>query len=177
MNKLFLAAGHTGARTGAKKYLDEGAETIRLRNDLKNELLKSGVHVVIDSDRASLSEVITSIKSRATFRDYVLDLHFNAGGGTGVEAFVNDNATEEENGMALGLCMCVCVSRVLGIKNRGVKKQGQSARGKLGIFGINANVVLLEVCFVDSKPDSDSYKFNYSELVKSLAEVIKKNMR
>lgn len=175
MSKLFLTAGHNGAGTGAKKHIDEGAETIRLRNDLKNELLKSGVNVVIDSDRSSLPEVIASIKSRATFSDYVLDLHFNAGGGTGVEAFVNDNATEEENGMALGLCMCV--SRVLGIKNRGVKKQGQSARGKLGIFGINANVVLLEVCFVDSKPDSDSYKFNYSELVKSLAEVIKKNMR
>ena len=119
--------------------------------------------------------MIASIKSRATFSDYVIDLHFNAGGGTGVEAFVNDNATEEENGMALGLCMCV--SRVLGIKNRGVKKQGQSVRGKLGIFGINANVVLLEVCFVDSKPDSDSYRFNYSGLVKSLADVIKENMR
>ena len=175
MSKLFLTAGHTGAGTGAKKYLDEGAETIRLRNDLKNELSWYGVHVVIDSDRASLSEVITSIKSRATFSDYVLDLHFNAGGGTGVEAFVNDNATVEENSMALGLCMCV--SRVLGIKNRGVKKQGQSARGRLGILGIDANAVLLEVCFVDSKSDSDSYKFNYSELVKSLSEVIKKNMR
>lgn len=175
MNKLFLTAGHNGAGTGAKKYLDEGAETIKLRNDLKHRLELNGVQVIADNDSQPLAQVIAAIKSKMTFNDYVIDLHFNAGGGTGVEAFTNNNPTAEESRLASDMCMTV--SRVLGIRNRGVKKESQSNRGKLGILQLNAQTVLLEVCFVDSQDDADEYRAKYYELVEELAEIIAKNVK
>ena len=50
MRHIYITAGHRGAHTGASGIIDEGAETIRLRNAIADELRRRRVTARTDSD-------------------------------------------------------------------------------------------------------------------------------
>lgn len=157
--KYYINAGHRGKGTGAVGFIDEGSETIALRDLVSTELMKTGAIVVKDDDKAQLSAVVKSINSTCTKDDVCVDIHFNAASNksaTGVECLVRQNAPEKEKALAKDICQRL--AGVIQIKNRGVKSDNEGAHSRLAMCSdIRCTAVLVEVCFVSNEDDSKKY--------------------
>lgn len=180
MRKVYLIAGHNGKGTGACGLFDEGEETIKFRDILDNALCAKNYCPETDFDKEDdkLNEVVRWLTNEVNPDDLCIDIHFNAGASsaTGTEVFVPDVSTDFEYNIAKE--MCNCISSVLGIKNRGVKKESSSARGKLAMLsGFNCQQILIEICFCTNSSDVDSYQKFKHELAKNLASVIVKHLK
>lgn len=164
--KVIVNAGHTKAGTkgsGAVGYLVESNETRAVSKELI-KLLKEKGYTVIDAtvDTAfSQSDYLKKAVSIANSKngDLFLSIHFNAGGGKGVEAYTWRGEQVKE---AVSICKGL---NKLGFRNRGVK----DGSGMYVIKKTKMKAVLLEVCFVDTKSDVDLYK---KLGAKKIAEVI-----
>lgn len=157
--------GHTISGTigcGAVGRIDESVETRLVGNKLI-ELLKAGGHTVINctNDRASsVSENLNEIcrMANAQYLDLFVSIHFNAGGGKGVEVYTYggkkfDAATDA----------CNYISN-LGFNNRGIKDGSNLAV----VRRTDAKSMLIEVCFVDSD-DADVYKkMSYTKIAEAI---------
>ena len=79
MKKIGLIAGHRGAGTGAKgNGLDEGSETIVLRNLIEDYLLRYNVIPIVDQEKEDLKGVVAQLKKTLSKEDICIDIHFNA---------------------------------------------------------------------------------------------------
>ena len=169
--KVYLIAGHNGKGTGAKGFIDEGAETICLRNAIAKELKELLIDVTIDDDFTPLTKVVQWLRSMVSKKDICIDIHFNASSNqqaNGSEIFVPDNATEDENALAFMLQNTILA--VLETKNRGVKRESESLHGKLAMLsGFDCCNILIEVCFVTNKEDAEKYNSNFNQLARELA--------
>ena len=65
-------------------------------------------------------------------------------------AKIDANQTE----IQFATAMAKTISDTLKIKNRGVKSEILSHRGRLGILHITNNSILIEVCFISNKRDN-----------------------
>lgn len=103
-----------------------------------------------------------------------IEFHFNAAAtGHGAECVIADCASEKSKKIATELSELV--SKTLNITNRGVKRECQSARGKLGFLNkINSPSVICEIGFVTSVEDMSSYKINFYIFVDAIVDFIKK---
>ncbi|AYQ31371.1 N-acetylmuramoyl-L-alanine amidase [Runella sp. SP2] len=179
---IYLLAGHTvqnGRGTGAFGIdgFDEAVEAVKLRNDITAALRARGVKVANEVNTSPLAQVVAWLRSLVKKEDKVIDIHFNAAGpaATGVEVLIDDTPTEVERQFAEKLA--ATISRTLGIRRRGVlgvKRESESQHSSLAIIsGPSVAInVLIEVCFLSNKNDVDSYRKNYAELVKNLADAI-----
>lgn len=172
--KIFLSAGHRGKGTGAVGIIDEGSETIILRDAIAAHMTSPNVVVVRDNNAASLSSVVASINQQSTSKDISLDIHFNASSNSsanGCEVLVSQYASESTIKMAKGL-LDTCVG-VLGIKSRGVKKENAGQHSKLAMLsGVKPKAMLLEVCFVGNSEDVRKYRLKKDGLAKSIANYL-----
>lgn len=175
---IYLLAGHTivnGRGTGAFGVdgFDEAVEAARLRDDLTAELRKRGKVVINDVDTTPLGKVVSWLRSKVTKTDRVIEIHFNASlnkNATGVEAYIDDSHTRQEYIEALGVVNCV--SRTLGLKSRGVKKESESQHKSLAIISVPSAAinVLVEICFISNPNDIAAYRKNYRLMVEALAD-------
>lgn len=173
MRKIYLTAGHRGGTTGANyNGIKEAEETIWLRNEIAERLKNKNIDVVLDNDKASLSEVIATINAECKPTDICIDLHFNAvanPSANGTEVFKPFNSSDLEIEVAEDLLYSTCM--VLNTKNRGVKREGEGTHQRLAMLSdIMCNSVLLEVCFISNIADATKYKEKRDELVIILAE-------
>lgn len=152
--KIAVSVGHTlsGADTGAAGYLNESKCTREIGELVKSKLETQGHSVIycrIDnagSVNESLSYRVN--KANAANVDLFIEIHLNAGGGTGAETWICGTGGIAEK-YARNIVNSICE---LGYYNRGVKV------GNLYVTrNTNAPAVLIECCFVDSKSDSDRY--------------------
>lgn len=97
--------------------------------------------------------------------DYVLEIHFNAGGGTGTEIYI----TESEKTHGVETEIVKAISNI-GFKNRGVKRENWSVISKVKNQGVSA--ALLEVCFIDSANDMNLYQTKKKEIIGAIAKGI-----
>lgn len=168
---LILIAGHNGNGTGASSpHLDEGVETIVLRNLICLNLTRNGfTDYYTDDDRDNLNTVITKLKSKVKKDDILIDIHFNSAIETanGTEIFIPTDYSPEEKSLAETLLKTACDT--LGTKSRGVKVEGQSQHSKLGMLHLPCITVLLEVCFLTNKSDINKYKENRERLAERIA--------
>lgn len=146
--------GHTlsGAGTGANGFLNESAETRNVGKELRNIFIENG-HTVIDctiNSAASTSAYLSKAVQLANNQDldYFISIHFNAGGGKGIEVY-----TYEGRQFADALEVCANISN-LGFTNRGVK----AGTGLYVIRKTKAKSMLIEVCFVDTQSDAQQYQ-------------------
>ena len=156
--KVFLSAGHRGPGTGARGYFDEGLEALWLRDRLYALLEGYGVVVLRDRDDASLSEVVGMVNGSLCKEDICVDIHFNAfdGSASGVEVLVPSVCTDVEVGLGAGLAGLT--SRVLGIRNRGVRSEGSGRHSRLAMLSdVRCESVVWEVCFCDNALDASRY--------------------
>lgn len=174
MRKVYVIAGHNGKGTGACGIIDEGYETIDLRNMICYYLRQHGIEYVHDTDNLKLTGVVAWLKSLVRKSDIVVDLHFNAANGRarGTEVLVSNDG-DIERPMAHELCEAI--SKVLCTSNRGVKGEASGHHSKLAMLSsFEAEQMIVEVCFCDNGLDVNAYKQKKWVVAKTIAEIIAK---
>ena len=161
----FSSAGHHEKDPGAigVNGRKESEEAMKFRDLVNAELKRLGKSVIQDSDKETLGQYLGRINP--TDKDVVMEFHFNAfnGKASGVEVLIADNANERSKAFAKELVEGY--ARIMGIPNRGVKTESQSARGKLGLMRKKGAVVLPELAFIDNPKDMSAYDSNRTNLV------------
>lgn len=97
--------------------------------------------------------------------DYVLEIHFNSGGGHGTEIFVP--ASEKHTAVETAIVSSLAEA---GLRNRGVKRKGFRVISRVAAQGVSA--ALLEVCFIDSASDMTVWKQKSGNLIRAIADGI-----
>lgn len=154
--KFNVHGGHNSHVTGASKYLNELNEDRKVKNEVIR-LLKAQGHTVYDctddngtTQNANLSNIVKKCNAHSV--DLDVSIHLNAGGGTGVEAYIYPGSSSKDEATRI----CSKVSSALGIKNRGVK----DGSNLYVVRHTNAPAVLVECCFVDNTTDRDRWDAN-----------------
>ncbi len=150
-----INCGHAVSGTvgsGAVGYINESNETRRVGYALMSYLKEKGVQVVdCTNDYANtVSENLAQIVAMANAAplDLFVSVHFNSGGGKGVEVYTY-------NGEKFLQAVDVCKNLAgLGFVDRGVK----DGSGLYVIRRSTAKSMLVEVCFVDTESDVNLYK-------------------
>lgn len=176
----FISAGHCNVK--GPNY-DPGAvgngrieavETARIRNRVIDLLQGWGYKdIVRDDDDESLSQYLKRIKPGNA--SIVCEFHFNAASdpsATGVEVLIGNDADRLEKICAAEFA--AETAKDLEIKNRGVKTEAQSHRGRLGLMREQGVVILVEVCFISNPSDMASFDNRFDLLCKTYAELLAK---
>ena len=180
-SRVFIIAGHQGRGTGASsKWLDEGMETITLRDLIALNLTKYEFYdFVLDngvdpiSDKSSLTTVTSWLKKNAKNTDISIDIHFNAATAnvSGTEVFIPNNATVDERTLANRLLQVITTT--LGTKSRGVKTESSSQHSKLAMLSsFDCLNLLLEICFCTNEGDCNKYYEKREILAENIAKEI-----
>ena len=172
--KVFIGVGHGGKDSGAVKYITEKDYTLKTAKLVAQYLKAAGVEYKlsrtadIDTDMDSKVAMCNEYKP-----DLVVDIHYNAGGGTGFEVYYS-----KVGGTSKTLAENVNTEMKKLMKSRGVKtKLGSDGRDYFAIIRqTNAPAVLLEGGFVDTKADADYIKANYSKIARAYADGILKTL-
>ena len=152
MAKVFLGVGHGGNDTGAVKYLVEKDVNLNMALACKEYLEKYGVQVGMSRTKDENDSLNEEIKECNAFNpDLAVDIHNNAGGGDGFEAYYHH----------LGGTSKILAQNI----ETEVKAIGQNSRGcktKLNSKGadyygfvrdVKASSVIVEGLFVDNAND------------------------
>jgi N-acetylmuramoyl-L-alanine amidase len=153
--KYAIAVGHTlsGADYGAVGYLIESICTRQIGELVQNYLLAQG-HAVVFCRIDNASSVGQSLsyrvnKANSENVDLYVEIHLNAGGGTGSEVWIyRTGSTAEQYARNV-----VNSLAELNYPNRGVK----TSQNLYVLRNTVAPAILVECCFVDSRADADRY--------------------
>lgn len=171
---IYISAGHHNLDAGAigVKGVKE-ADLTKIQRDLTCiELDKLGAKYQKDNDNWTLAEYLKKIVT--TPKDVTIEFHFNSfnSKATGAETIISDYASQNSINFAKELNEAVV--KILGIADRGVKKEKESHRGKLGLMRENGIVALVELCFLDNVSDLSKWEANNKKLAVEFARIIKK---
>ena len=166
--KILICAGHTlkGKGTGATGYINESEEN-RILSKIVVKYLEYAGHEVDYYEVNEATDYLQKQVAKANSKDYdlVVQIHFNAYKNT-----TDEMGTEvlylSESGKVWAEKINAKLSTVF--KNRGVKK-------RTDLYWLNNTksiACLIEVCFVDSKADTDKYLANKDKVGKLIAEAI-----
>lgn len=172
---IYLIAGHHNNDSGAvANGLKEADLTKILRDNIYNYIkkLKPKVLITKDDDKDTLSQVIAKIRPKIQSSDILLDIHYNSfnSDSTGVECLVSNNAGSVSKSIAKDICSIT--SAITGLKNRGVKTEAQSARGKLGILNMKGSAVIWEVGFISNTSDIHAINKELDKLCFEIAKLL-----
>lgn len=168
---VYPIAGHHNNDPGAVYNSQKEADkTKELRNLISKYLNQKGHRHIIDKDYETNRQLQKRIKPGSG--SVLVDHHFNASSNpavSGTEVIVANNANA--NSKALAKEIVDGTAKILGIPNRGVKNESQTARGKIGILNLGAGIACLpEVCFFSNPNDMAKYEQKKEELAKFYAE-------
>ena len=166
--RILVSAGHTakGKGTGAVSYINESDEN-RILSKVVAEYLKVAGHEVdyheVNESNNHVSEQI--VKANSKSYDLVAQIHFNAHKKT-VDSMGTETLYSSDRGKPYAEKVNAKLSTVF--KNRGAKSRTNLS----WLSKTKATSILIEVCFVDSKHDTDIYKVNKDLVGKLIAEGI-----
>lgn len=175
---MFVSAGHNpqGIRKDPGAVANgyhEADLTVEFRDLVIKELKQfHNAKIIHDNDTERLGTYLRRIKTGTG--SVVIEFHFDAASpkATGTTALVGNDADRLDKSFAKELADTT--SKVLGVKNRGVKSERETHRGRLGLMREHGTVALLEVCFITNKTDLKRYQAKKHQLAKSLAKIIYK---
>lgn len=175
--RIGISSGHSDYSTGAVGFLNELKENRRVTNDLvriinnTSNIVAVGIH---DYKGVTVSQNVNNlINGHINAKtDWDIQIHFNAGGGTGVEAYIstiNQSTTRQRADI-----LCTTIAKSLQLDNRGTKIRQQNGVGTIGFLEsrYTKNAILLEICFVDNKLSSSNYNKYYNTMINNLADAI-----
>ena len=151
--KVFLGVGHGGSDPGAvANGFKEANLNLAIALACNSELVRHGVLVQMSRTKDENDELTEEIKECNAFKpDLAVDIHNNAGGGDGAEAFYNKG---NNTGKALAENILGEIAKI-GQNSRGAKTR-QRADGK-SYYGFirqtTPTAVIVETAFVDNKTD------------------------
>ena len=171
MSNFVVAAGHTASGNigcGVVAELNESNCTREISHLVAKELEARGHKtnlLIIDKSNSYNCEdcfvraQMANSMAQKEEVDLYVEIHINAGGGTGCEVLVTGHSTESNQ---YAVKICSSLSGSLGIPNRGVKSQNLIVLNKTSMPAI-----LIECLFADS---SDSSKYNVEVIARSITD-------
>jgi len=166
--KILLISGHCKSSVGAVgNGYSEYIITREFAKLIKNHLSSYATVDLYNADNVNLNAYDTVSASINDFKglDYILEIHFNAGGGTGSEIYI----TSSETGRSVETAIVNKLSSLY--RNRGVKVEDfkviKTIKNSLGI-----STALLEVCFIDSASDMTIYASQKDTVAKLVSDGI-----
>lgn len=178
IGKPFILAGHHNRDPGAIGYDGEKeAEVTKRFADMVIYCLRRldpNIEVYRDNDNDTLSTVIRKIRPIIQENDVLVEYHVNSVNNpmaTGSEVFVSDYAGK--GSIALAHDLNHVTHSIIGINDRGVKKESESNRGKLGILGMRGRACLVELYFNSNEYDTHKFREKQLWLANDHAEIIK----
>ena len=164
--KILLIAGHGAGDPGAVGNGYKEADLTREVVSLLAPKLGQLCRVDIADISKNWYEYLKSHSFNFKPYDYVLEVHFNSGGGTGTEIFVT--TSEKGTGVETAIVQQICAA--VGYKNRGVKRKDWNVISKAKAQGVSS--ALLEVCFIDSAADIKTYQSRKNDIVNAIVSGI-----
>jgi N-acetylmuramoyl-L-alanine amidase len=151
--KVFLGVGHGGSDPGAVKYLIEKDVNLNMALACRDELARHGVQVRMSrtkDENDTLQQEIAECNAFAP--DLAVDIHDNAGGGDGFEAYYHIGG-----GLSKTLAQNIEAEvKKIGQNSRGIKTK--VGNGGTDYFGFIRETVcpaiICEGVFVDNKKDA-----------------------
>ena len=178
--KISVCIGHGKSRSGQydSGAVASGYQEFKLARAigkyLKQELSKYNCTVDLinyDGDK-NLAERIKYVNSKGY--DLNMELHLNAGGGTGPEVYYKHNSKQ---GKALATAISKSIATNLGLKDRGAKTKLVSGQDYFGcVREIKCMSFLVETVFIDTKGDRDKviYASGQEQCAKAIATAVAK---
>lgn len=165
--RIGIDMGHTlsGVGTGAVGFVKETDKNREIGKELIS-LLQSKGHTVInctvDYSANDLVDRVALANRQAL--DVFVSIHLNAGGGRGTETYIyNGSYAGKEGNRAIAKAVNDKIVASCGFINRGVKEANFYV-----LKQTVAPAILIEVCFVDTKSDTDA--LNTSKVAQAIAE-------
>ena len=166
--KIGVNDGHTlsGAGTGAVGVIKEGEHTRLVGEEVRRLLKEKGIAVFnctvdyAETTNESLSLVVQQANREDL--DWFISIHFNAGGGKGVEVYTYEGRQYKD---AIDVCNNIAA---LGFNNRGVK----AGTGLYVIRKTIAKSMLIEVCFVDTEDANKYLEVGYKAIAKAIVDAL-----
>lgn len=178
--KISVCIGHGKSQSGQydSGAVASGYQEFKLARAigkcLKQELSKYNCTVDLinyDGDK-NLAERIRYVNSKGY--DLNMELHLNAGGGTGPEVYYKHNSKQ---GKALAAAISKSIATNLGLKDRGAKTKLVSGQDYFGcVREIKCMSFLIETVFIDTKGDRDKviYASGQEQCAKAIATAVAK---
>lgn len=172
--KVFIGVGHGGSDPGAVKYIVEKEYTLKVAYALSEILSKYGVDFKLSRTQDIDTEMDSKVDMCNAYKpDLVVDIHFNAGGGSGFEVYHS-----RIGGTSKTLAENINNEVKKIMSSRGVKiRLGDGGSDYFAIIReTDAPAVLCEGGFVDNQKDADFVKANYKKLAEAYAAGILKTL-
>ena len=153
MAKVFLGVGHGGNDPGASKYLVEKDVNLVMAKACRDYLEANGIQVLMSRIKDENDPLTDEIKECNAFNpDLAVDIHNNAGGGDGFEAYYHYKGGSSK-ALALNIEEEV---KAIGQNSRGCKtKLNSSGKDYFGFIRQTlCPAVIVEGCFVDNQNDA-----------------------
>jgi hypothetical protein len=164
MKTIAISAGHApNIEKGATAFgLYEEIINLHIAEDVSEILRRHSVPTLEVPHDLTLVQTIEWINERNTQIDICLEIHCNAGGGSGVEAWYYQNLVTKADDLEskkLAQFVTDAIAVETGWKNRGVKGETTNLHGKLGfIHDTKPLAALVECGFIDNPLDAEKYK-------------------
>jgi N-acetylmuramoyl-L-alanine amidase len=173
---IFISAGHNtkGLKTDPGAIgngFKEADLTVEIRDLVIAELKRLKIPYISDNDDERLGTYLERIKTGNG--SVVLEFHFDASANssaTGTTALIEAEADRLDRAFAKELSDAT--ANILGIRNRGVKTEAESHRGRLALMREEGIICLLEVCFISNSQDVALYKANKEKLAMQIAQIL-----
>ena len=161
------SAGHHLKDPGAvnSSGVKEADKTIELRDLVIKAIERFSPTTKIISDKDTETNTQYQNRLKLVKNNIIFDIHFNAAASelaNGTEVVISANAGQASKDIAKEILEGTC--RILGTRNRGILKDTETPRGKIGILNLAGPAVLLEICFISNKDDMAKYELHKRDL-------------